>query len=81
VGDEKKRPPIQSPFENLLFIGDMVFVPHPAVFMEKTNVTAKWAVNLLLDKIGQAEGRIEILPSGTPTPWIPLLQSVSSVFV
>ncbi|MBI2889479.1 MAG: FAD-dependent oxidoreductase [Nitrospirae bacterium] len=81
VGDERKRPPIQSPIENLLFIGDMVFVPHPAVFMEKTNVTAKWAVNLLLEKIGQSQGRIEILPSGTPTRWIPFLQSLTSVYV
>jgi uncharacterized protein with NAD-binding domain and iron-sulfur cluster len=66
-GDEAKRPPVQSPYDNLLLIGDLAFVPHPAVFMEKTNVTAKWAVNLLLDKIGQHEGRIRILPSGTPS--------------
>jgi hypothetical protein len=38
--------------------------------MEKTNVTAKWATNLLLEKAGQKEGRITILPSavlGLPT--------------
>ena len=67
VGDEGNRPPVQSPFDNLFFIGDISFVPHHAVFMEKTNVTAKWVTNLLLDKVGQAEGRITILATGTPS--------------
>ncbi|MGK5091168.1 FAD-dependent oxidoreductase [Deltaproteobacteria bacterium TL4] len=80
-GDESLRPPIQSPFDNLLFIGDMAFVPHPAVFMEKTNVTAKWATNLLLDKIGQKEGKIKILMSGTPSNLIAGLKKVRPVTV
>lgn len=67
VGDESRRPPVQSPIDNLLFIGDLAFVPHPAVFMEKTNVTAKWATNLLLAKAGIREGHIRILQSGTPS--------------
>lgn len=79
-GDEARRPPIQSPIDNLLFIGDMSFVPHPAVFMEKTNVTAKWAVNLLLDKIGQRSGQIRILPSGTPGLIVDALRSWGSVY-
>ena len=80
-GDEGRRPPLQSPIENLLFIGDLAFVPHPAVFMEKTNVTAKWATNLLLEKIGQKEGVIEILPSGTPGFVVDMMRSRNSVFV
>jgi hypothetical protein len=31
--------------------------------MIESSVTAKWATNLLLDKTGQKEGRITILPS------------------
>ena len=80
-GDEGRRPPLQSPIENLLFIGDLAFVPHPAIFMEKTNVTAKWATNLLLEKIGQKEGAIEILPSGTPGLIVDALRKRNSVFV
>ncbi len=81
VDDEKCRPPVQSPIDNLLYIGDMAFVPHVAVYMEKTNVTAKWATNLILDKIHQPEGKIEILPSGTPRSIpIMLLKTVESVY-
>ena len=65
-GDEARRPEIQSPIDNLLFIGDWVSVPEISVFMERTNVTAKTATNILLEKIGQSEGRIRILKSGTP---------------
>ncbi len=79
-GDEARRPGLQSPLENLLFIGDLTFVPHPAVFMEKTNVTAKLATNLLLDKIGQKEGRIRVLPSGTPSVLIDLLRKTTDVY-
>jgi isorenieratene synthase len=70
VGEEAKRPTIQSAIDNLLFVGDIVSIAHTAEWMEKTNVTAKWATNLLLDKAGQKEGRIRILPSavlGLPT--------------
>jgi uncharacterized protein with NAD-binding domain and iron-sulfur cluster len=81
VGDEMARPPVQSPLDNLLLIGDMAFVPHHAVFMEKTNVTAKWAVNLLLEKAGQAEGKIKILHSGTHNPLLKVLRSRTSVYI
>lgn len=79
VGSEGLRPAIQSPIDNLLFIGDMPFTPHPAIFMEKTNVTAKGATNLLLDKIGQREGKITILHSGTPSLAIKALRQATSV--
>ncbi len=81
VGDERNRPAVQSPIDNLLFIGDNAFVPHPAVFMEKTNVTAKWATNLLLDKIGKPEDKITILVSATPSLSTTALQAVDSVFI
>jgi uncharacterized protein with NAD-binding domain and iron-sulfur cluster len=81
VGTEKFRPPVQSPIDNLLFIGDLAFVPHPAVFMEKTNVTAKWATNLLLEKAGIRDGRITILVSGTPAVTTDLIQATNSVFL
>ena len=81
VGIEAKRPPIQSPIDNLLFIGDLAFVNHEAVFMEKTNVTAKTATNILLDKIGQPEGKIEILRSGSPSVSIDALKKITSVYI
>ncbi|CBL45427.1 Hypothetical protein HDN1F_18440 [gamma proteobacterium HdN1] len=81
VGIEAKRPPIQSPIDNLLFIGDMAFVAHPAVFMEKTNVTAKTATNILLDKCGITEGKIKILMSGTPSVAVDALKAVTSVYI
>lgn len=65
-GDEANRPEIQSPIDNLCFIGDWIFIPHQAVFMEKTNVAAKMVTNLLLSKEKQEDGQITILKSGTP---------------
>ena len=80
-GDEKNRPGIQSPIENLMLIGDWVFVPQHSIFMERTNVCAKWVTNLLLEKIGQKEGKIRILESGTPDWQLDLLGLVTSVRV
>lgn len=81
VGNEMNRPAIQSPIDNLLYIGDMAFVPSHAVYMEKTNVTAKWAVNLILDRIGQKEGKIKILPVGTPSLSTDAARKVYSVYL
>ncbi len=78
-GDEANRPGIQSPIENLLFIGDWVTIEHHSVFMERTNVIAKMVTNLLLDKIGSNEGKITILKSGTPDLSISLLKYLTSV--
>ncbi len=68
VGYEANRPTIQSPIDNLFFIGDWVQIDHLSVYMEKTYVTAKMVTNHILNKIGQKEGKIKILKSGTPTP-------------
>ena len=78
-GDEANRPGIQSPIENLLFIGDWVTIEHHSVFMERTNVIAKMVTNHLLDKIGSNEGKITILKSGTPDLYISLLKNLTSV--
>lgn len=78
-GDEANRPAIQSPLKNLLFIGDWVSTDHACVFMEKTNVTAKLAVNILLDTVGQKAGRIRILESYTPSILIDALRGVASI--
>ncbi len=80
-GDELNRPGVQSPVENLMFIGDWVFVPQQSVFMERTNVAAKMLTNLLLDKIGQSRGKIKILKSGTPDWPVDLLTKFTSVKV
>jgi isorenieratene synthase len=81
VGEEAKRPTIQSPIDNLLFVGDIVSIPHSAEWMEKTNVTAKWATNLLLDKAGQKEGRITIVPSAMLSVPLKALTAGSSVYL
>ncbi len=78
-GDEIKRPYTQSPVDNLLFTGDLTFVPHACVFMEKTNVTAKWAVNLILEKCGMDDAKITILRSGTPSAFVKFLDLFYSV--
>lgn len=80
-GDEALRPEIQSPIENLLVIGDMVFVNHPSIFMERTNVAAKMATNILLDKIGESKGRITILKSGTPSRLVSAMRAVNSIYI
>ncbi len=74
VGYEALRPPIPSPIDNLLFIGDWVKTDHQSVYMEKTNVSSKMVTNLLLDKIGQKKGRIKILKSGHNNLLINLVQ-------
>lgn len=81
VGDEMRRPGIQSPVENLLFIGDLVSIPHQAIFMEKTNVSAKMATNILLEKAGIRDGRITLLPSFTPSATTSALRMVGSVYL
>ncbi|GBF49694.1 hypothetical protein LPTSP4_12100 [Leptospira ryugenii] len=78
-GDEVNRPEMQSPISNLYFIGDWVFVPHHAVFMEKTNVSAKMITNLLLEKEKISQGKIEILRSGTPDWPVDLLSLFTNV--
>lgn len=80
VGEEKNRPTIQSPVDNLLFIGDLVSIPHVATGMEKTNVTAKMATNILLEKIGQKTGAIKILQSGTPSLFVDCAKTFMSVY-
>jgi isorenieratene synthase len=81
VGDEGNRPATQSPVDNLFFIGDISFVPQHCVYMEKTNVSAKWVTNLILDKIGQSTGKITILPSGTPSLSTDLARLTGSVYL
>lgn len=78
-GDEKNRPEIESPISNLYFIGDWVFIPHHAVFMEKTNVSAKMVTNIILEKENFSEGKITILKSGTPDWQVDLLSLITSV--
>ncbi|MBP9888433.1 MAG: FAD-dependent oxidoreductase [Leptospiraceae bacterium] len=78
-GDEANRPGIQSPIENLLFIGDWVFIDQHSVFMERTNVMSKMVTNLLLEKIGSKDGKITILKSGTPDWPTDILKYITSI--
>jgi len=79
VGEEANRPSIASPIENLYAIGDLVTIPHVATGMEKTNVTAKMAVNELIDKYG-FEGRIRILQSGSPSLFVDMTRWTKSIY-
>ncbi len=79
VGYEAIRPPIQSPIDNLLLIGDWVRTDHQSVYMEKTNVAAKMVTNLILEKIGQKKGKIKILQSGSPDIPVKLLKTLFDV--
>ncbi len=76
---EAFRPPIQSPIDNLLFVGDWVFTDHPGVYMEKTNVSSKIASNIILAKSGLADAELQILHSGVPSDMIDLLKKFVSV--
>ncbi|MBW1989243.1 MAG: FAD-dependent oxidoreductase [Deltaproteobacteria bacterium] len=78
VGYEALRPPIQSPVENLLFIGDWVRTDHESVYMEKTCVAAKMATNILLDHARIRDGKIKILKSGTPSALVNLVRLLES---
>lgn len=81
VGDDARRPAIQSPLENLFLIGDWVQTDHLSAYMEKTCVAAKIAVNLILERSGRKGGRINILPSGTPSAIISACRRLFSVYL
>ncbi len=65
-GYEANRPTIESPIENFFIIGDWVRTNHLGVYMEKTNVSAKMATNLIMERIGQPQHKARVLPSGSP---------------
>jgi uncharacterized protein with NAD-binding domain and iron-sulfur cluster len=79
VGYEANRPSIQSPIENLFFIGDWVKADHLSVYMEKTIVAAKIVTNLLLDKIGQGQGKMKILQSADSNAVLDLCKRLFNV--
>ncbi|MBU0994262.1 MAG: FAD-dependent oxidoreductase [Proteobacteria bacterium] len=80
VGYEAIRPPIQSPVDNLFFIGDWVKTDHLSVYMEKTNVSAKMVTNILVEKAGLKKGKIKILQSGSPNKLLDLCRVVFSIY-
>ncbi len=80
TGYEALRPDIQSPVDNLFFIGDWVLTNHESVYMEKTNVASKMVTNLLLDKIGQKQGRMKILKSGDPDLTMRVLKALNNPY-
>lgn len=79
VGAEALRPTMTTPFSNFLILGDWTAMEHNCFLMEKVTVNAKRAVNRLLDDIGQAEGRMQILDSWTPNLTIDLARALFSV--
>ena len=79
VGAEASRPSVETPVDNLFFIGDAVTIPHVATGMEKTNVSAKMAVNALTKKHG-LEGAITILQSGSPSALVDLSRWMTTVY-
>jgi isorenieratene synthase len=81
VGYEWLRPSIQSPLDNLFFIGDWVRTDHLSLYMEKTAVSAKMVTNLILGKIGKNDLKIEILPSTTPNKLVALCNTLFDVYI
>ncbi len=80
VGYEALRPEVRSPKDNLFLIGDWVKTGHLSVYMEKAYVAAKMAVNHILESAGQEEGRMRVLPGGTPSAIIEACQHMFSVY-
>lgn len=81
VGAEKHRPDIKTDYRNFLLLGDWVKLEHNCFLMEKVNVVARNVVNHLLDDIGQVEGRMTILETGTPNLICDLIRKTTSVKV
>ncbi len=79
VGAEKLRPDMRTEFGNFMILGDWIAVDHNCFLMEKVAVNAKRAVNYLLDDIGQKEGRMKIVETGTPNLTVDLLAKLFSV--
>ena len=80
TGERALRPDIQSPIDNLLVIGDLAKFHGIELGMEKTNITAKLATNILLDKIGEKNGHITILEPGTPNLVGDLYHKLTSIY-
>ena len=81
VGAEALRPEQQTPYDNLLLLGDYTALQHNCILMEKVNVNVRRAVNHLLEREGIQGGRMTILPSETPNPWVQAVRSMGSVVV
>ena len=79
VGAESNRPSMFTPFENLLILGDWISLEQNCFLMEKVTVNAKRAVNHLLAQIGQAHGKLTILPSETPNLLVDAIRKTVSV--
>lgn len=79
VGAEKLRPDMRTAFDNFMILGDWIALEHNCFLMEKVAVNAKRAVNYLLDDIGQKEGRMKIVETGTPNLTVDLLAKLFSV--
>jgi uncharacterized protein with NAD-binding domain and iron-sulfur cluster len=79
VGAESLRPTMTTAFSNFLILGDWTAMDHNCFLMEKVSVNAKRAVNILLDEIGQAEGRMHILDSWTPNLTVDIARALFSV--
>jgi len=67
VGSEALRPTVRTPLANLLLAGDWVLPSQGCFYMERCVVTAREAVNRALDLAGVDGGRLEFLPSETPS--------------
>jgi uncharacterized protein with NAD-binding domain and iron-sulfur cluster len=77
-GYEANRPTVESPIDNFFIIGDWVRTNHLGVYMEKTNVSAKMATNLIMEKIGMPKYKVRIMPSGSPSLALDLNRFFSS---
>ncbi len=79
-GYELNRPTVESPIDNFFIIGDWVRTNHLGVYMEKTNVSAKMATNLIMERIGMPKYKARVLPSGSPSLLLDLQRFFFSPF-
>ena len=61
-----------------MLIGDWVKADHISVYMEKTNVSAKMAVNKIMEKIGDKKHIARVLPSGSPAIYLDFARLITS---
>ena len=70
---------METPFKNLLILGDHIHLMHNALYMEKVATVAKMAVNKILAEEGVPGGNITILDSETPDLWVKMVRKLVSV--
>ncbi|MCC6624017.1 MAG: FAD-dependent oxidoreductase [Deltaproteobacteria bacterium] len=81
VGSEALRPPVVTPVAGLCLVGDWVAVPQNCYYMERCVVSARLAVNALVERFGHRGDALTILPSETPSLALEMVRRLSRLVV